>query len=619
MPSAVVLSILFHAGLFLLAGVLVIFTVLPSPPVEFEPPPQVKVPKMPLKKLQVKMKKPTKPKASAKITAVIPKLDLHDIQFPDLASSGIGAGLGTGGDVVGFADMPDLDEMVSPFGGKITTGSDLKGFFYNFNRNREGLLRSMNPEAFRSIMQKYMKQGWSSSVLAPYYRSSDPLYSSTICIPSVMSEMAPTAFGETEAEGYCWAVIYEGKIVHPEDITFRFWGVGDKFNAVQVDGKTVMICAYRSTTRDLFSNVWHSNDPKNWVYLFAEQLAQVSDWITLKAGEPQDIKILMADTNGGLVTHILSVEVKGETYPRTRTKGGPTFPIFTTAELSRDKLDLLYSGIYVGDMSFTDGPVFCDYGAAPARSTDMVAAEPPPSPAVEAPEPDGKMREWTGTNGETLKAEFTMVMGDKVVFKTERGKTEKIPVDQLSKADLEYIDLERPLKLSIDFIKKSTQISNPPLSPFLSGSQRPLKRFNYTFGARVKQTTARTYSHELAIEYFAVGKEVDGNCHILLERHKDAYIPTKENKRSFEFRGEQVPLRQIALRSSAPMRGTAYDGYLITVTDERGKIIAHRTSSKFLFENIENLKKLSPRNYFDRDCKRVLPTPITEAGRTPYF
>jgi len=116
-----------------------------------------------------------------------------------------------------------------------------------------------------------------------------------------------------------------------------------------------------------------------------------------------------------------------------------------------------------------------------------------------------------------------------------------------------------------------------------------------------------------------VGKEVDGNCYVLLERNKDAYIPTKENKRSFEFRGKPVPLRQMALRSSAPMRGTAYDGFLITVTDERGSIIAHRASSKFLFENMENLKQLSPHNYFDRDCLRVFPTRITEASRTPYF
>ena len=47
----------------------------------------------------LKMKKPSKPKSTAKITAVVPKLDLHDIQFPDLASSGRAAGLGVGSDM----------------------------------------------------------------------------------------------------------------------------------------------------------------------------------------------------------------------------------------------------------------------------------------------------------------------------------------------------------------------------------------------------------------------------------------------------------------------------------------------------------------------------------------
>ncbi len=169
-------------------------------------------------------------------------------------------------------------------------------------------------------------------------------------------------------------------------------------------------------------------------------------------------------------------------------------------------------------------------GTSVASTNDVAAAKPPPTDAVETPEPDQKIREWTGLTGETLKAEFIITMGDQAVFKTENGKTTKIPLTQLSKEDLEYIDLESPLKLSIDFLKKSTQIPNPPLSPFLNGGQRPLKRFNFSFGARVKQTTARTYSHKLAIEYFAVGKEVDGNRYILLERHKDSFIHSHQGE-----------------------------------------------------------------------------------------
>jgi len=131
MPTAVVVSILIHVRLFFGATALVIF--------KFEPPPPVKVPKMPLKKLQVKMKKPTKPKSSAKVTATVPKLDLHDIQFQDLASSGIGAGLSGGEDVVGFGNLSFLDEGDGILGKKLSIGNDLAGVCYDFKRSRSAV------------------------------------------------------------------------------------------------------------------------------------------------------------------------------------------------------------------------------------------------------------------------------------------------------------------------------------------------------------------------------------------------------------------------------------------------------------------------------------------------
>jgi hypothetical protein len=66
------------------------------------------------------------------------------------------------------------------------------------------------------------------------------------------------------------------------------------------------------------------------------------------------------------------------------------------------------------------------------------------------------------------------------------------------------------------------------------------------------------------------------------------------------------------------MRGTKYGGYRIVITDERGKIIQHETSNDFLFEKYENLKKLLPNNYFNRDCIRVIPTRPTEDSRGDY-
>ena len=76
-----------------------------------------------------------------------------------------------------------------------------------------------------------------------------------------------------------------------------------------------------------------------------------------------------------------------------------------------------------------------------------------------------------------------------------------------------------------------------------------------------------------------------------------------------------MPLRRIAYRESAPVRGIRYSGFLITVTDKRGEIIAYRATSNYLYENLENLKKIRPNNYFDRECKRAFPTQPTEDNR----
>ncbi len=359
MPSAVVLSILFHTGLFVLAGVLVIFTVLPAPPVEFEPPPKVKVPKMPLKKLQVKMKKPTKPKSTAKITAVIPKLDLHEIQFPDLASSGIGAGLSGGGEVDRFNDLPTFDDDDGLLGREKSIGNDLEGTYYDIKRTRSGNYNGEGVETFRAALNKFLHSDWKATTLARFYKSPRKRYATCVMVPTMSSSAAPTAFGEDPGSGLFWIVHYKGEIVYPEDITFRFWGVGDELLAVRVDGEVVFADVWEGD-RWRYGNFWRGNDSDRKKYLLGYDSAmEVGDWVTLKAGVPRDIQIVLGD-NGGLAALMLLVEVKGVEYPQNK-QAGPILPIFKTAELSHGLIDKIYMDLSPNEACLTNGPVFSDY------------------------------------------------------------------------------------------------------------------------------------------------------------------------------------------------------------------------------------------------------------------
>ena len=93
-PSGLVISLLVHAGAFMLAGMLVVFTVVNKQEKKFEPPKPVERPKMKLKKPKVKVKKNTKPRSTTRIVTKIQKADMPDIQLPELG--GMGAGLGAG-------------------------------------------------------------------------------------------------------------------------------------------------------------------------------------------------------------------------------------------------------------------------------------------------------------------------------------------------------------------------------------------------------------------------------------------------------------------------------------------------------------------------------------------
>ena len=116
-PSGMVISLIVHAVAFFVAGLFVVFTVLPKPPPEFEPPPPVARPKMKLKKPKVKIQKSSQPKPSSRIVAKVKTAKMPEIQIPDIVGSGEGlmGGLGTGGE---FMDIPDIGE-ITLFGGEI--------------------------------------------------------------------------------------------------------------------------------------------------------------------------------------------------------------------------------------------------------------------------------------------------------------------------------------------------------------------------------------------------------------------------------------------------------------------------------------------------------------------
>ena len=130
------------------------------------------------------------------------------------------------------------------------------------------------------------------------------------------------------------------------------------------------------------------------------------------------------------------------------------------------------------------------------------------------------------------------------------------------------------------------------------------------YGVRLKQTSAGKYNHELQVELFAIGKQRSRPRakYILLDHQQTTFNPAEEDQRIYEFRSKrEVVLTNYVDEYGTPF-GEEYAGYLVTVTDARGEVIAVESSNKWLYGNLENLKRLSVGNYMDKTCTRAFPT-----------
>jgi len=603
MPSAVLLSVLIHAALFLLAGMLVVFTVVKKDEKKFVPPKTIERPKMKLRKPKVKVKKTSKPKPTTRIVTKVTKANMPDIQLPEM--SGMSEGLAGG--LSGFDMMPDLGE-VTIFGDGQSIGNDFVGTFYDFKRDRSGRSIPMDPFAFLGELTKFIRGGWDTSRWTRYYRSPKKLYASCFMVPWMRSSVAPIAFGENDTGGWCWVAHYKGQLVHPEDITFRFWGNGDDLLMVRVDGQMVLAANWFSNPTWPMGNIanfWQSDSADSKKYYLGNNLARVGDWITLEAGVPLDMEVLLGEVPGGGFCSMLAVEVKGVEYEHNR-QNGPILPMFKTAEPSLGLLDQIYEWLVEGEASLTNGPVFRDYTL---KSRDEQKGTVIEESLEENLEPgasdDLGIRTWRSAKGKELEAEFVSVIGDKVVLKSTKGRQQKIPLTQLSQEDLDYIDLSNPPQLDITFTKQTSQKTPPETSPFLV--EVPTRIIEYTFGTKIRKTSARTYKHELHFEFFAIGQQyLDDKKFCLLDRRSSTFTPTKENKQSHRFYGEPVGL--LSYNLGVEFRGKKYSDYLVVVTDERGEIVQHSASANWLFGNLENLKKIPVGAYMDKTCTRVFPT-----------
>lgn len=356
------ISLLVHVGAFFLAGLFVVFTILPSREPEFQPPPPVERPRMNLKKPKVKVQKSSHPKPSSRIVAKVKTKEMPEIQLPDMDGGGEGllGGTGIGGE---FLELPEF-KTISTLGTEDSIGSDLVGTFYDFKRNRSGGWNEVaDVSAFLGIASRFIRSDFNPATLARYYQSSRKLYASCLVVSPTWSSIAPSAFDTPDSGGGYWMVHYKGKLVHKDGIKFRFVCQADYFIVIRVDEEIVWAGVWNTPDRyDDYQRLigpYYNPRFETRRHFIGNDRCMAGEWITLEPGVPKDIDIIIGDENGQC-GFIIAVEEEDVEYEKNQY-GEPIFPIFRTTELSHDLLDQIYRDLPVGEVNCTNGPIFRDY------------------------------------------------------------------------------------------------------------------------------------------------------------------------------------------------------------------------------------------------------------------
>ena len=117
------------------------------------------------------------------------------------------------------------------------------------------------------------------------------------------------------------------------------------------------------------------------------------------------------------------------------------------------------------------------------------------------------------------------------------------------------------------------------------------------------------------MDYFAFADENGGDNDRLIDYGSSTFTPSRENGRSHTFRGKKLRTQRQSINPNAPYRGYDYKGHLIVITDERGKVIQYDGTRKFLYPNLDALRKLRPGNHFNEECHRVTPARPKEGSQ----
>ena len=237
-------------------------------------------------------------------------------------------------------------------------------------------------------------------------------------------------------------------------------------------------------------------------------------------------------------------------------------------------------------------------------------------------------RVWGGLSETRVEGTFHKELFGGVLIKDQKGKTQLVRFEQLSKADLRYLESCVPPSVELDVDFKTREL------PKTEWSREDDDTILYTFTVTVEKKSKLPYQRQLTAELFIIGDEraVESDRRSVLMHYKKMRFAFPDQKDAVcELIVPDVTFNAYRanwiMRQDAAERGKTYFGYILVILDSNGGVVSCDTDlpqrtwlAKDLPYGAEKLRELYAAHagscetrHFNDSFKKIAPP------RIPWF
>lgn len=209
-------------------------------------------------------------------------------------------------------------------------------------------------------------------------------------------------------------------------------------------------------------------------------------------------------------------------------------------------------------------------------------------------------RIWTDTSGKTIEAEQVKVLNEQVILRLTNGREIRVSLDSLSAADREAAMLAQPPALDLKVSAKTTR-SNSSLRSAGPGSRVQVQEESTQVSVVVKKTSSASYELPLNTVLYVIGEGGNGQLEIL-DKVSETFSYSDKSQ-AFDFKSDVFE----TAKAEGNERRVEYKGWLVTVLDPSGEVIAIKSSSREYAENVETLIASNETTVRDSDYSTLQP------------